>query len=281
MSPFLRSSVLVVTALLTLVDAPRVVAADNKDPVVVELFTSQGCSTCPPADKLLTELGKKGASGPVITLAYHVDYWNQLGWKDPFSAAMWSQRQVSYEKALGQDHVVTPQFVVDGRSQYAGSERSEVLRLIDAERSQQPAAQVDLSVSGGPMPSAGDSGPGQSGGSMGGAPAGPLHVRVSAKVLRQAVNGKLDLMIAVTQSGNSTKVKAGENSSATLHEDYIVRQLQRALSMDSTADAHQSTEFDLPLDPSWPRGSLALVAFLQDPASQAILGAATARVPMF
>ena len=85
-------------------------------PVVLELFTSQGCSSCPPADELLTELGKHD---DVIALAFHVDYWNHLGWRDPFSSRSWSRRQERYAAALFRGRVYTPQIVVDGRGHLA------------------------------------------------------------------------------------------------------------------------------------------------------------------
>src|SRR5579864_4298233 len=87
-------------------------ATDAGQAVVVELFTSQGCSTCPPADRLLTQLGSGAGAGQVIPLAFHVDYWNRLGWTDPFSSAEWSARQAKYGRALHVDNVYTPELVV-------------------------------------------------------------------------------------------------------------------------------------------------------------------------
>jgi hypothetical protein len=271
----MRTAALASAALLTIAGAPRLVAKEN-NPVVVELFTSQGCSTCPPADKLISEIGRKGADGPVIPLVYHVDYWNQQGWTDPFSQANWTSRQAAYDKALGQDHVATPQFVFAGKSQCLGSQRDDVMKQIAAQRAQGQTAQVDLSVSGSGPSAGGDS-------DMGAMPSrGPIHVRVSVKMLQKAAaTGKLDLLVAITQSGLTTKVKAGENAEATLHDDYVVRELQRAFTVDADQGAHQQSEFDIPLDPSWQRSSLSIVAFLQDPNSQAIFGASQSKVPAF
>src|SRR5947209_8838656 len=83
---------------------------------VVELFTSQGCSSCPPADKLLTDLSRDGRA--IFTLAFHVDYWNRLGWADTFSDAAYSRRQEQYAKAFGLDDLYTPQMVVNGNKQF-------------------------------------------------------------------------------------------------------------------------------------------------------------------
>jgi len=100
-------------------------------PIVVELFTSQGCSSCPPADALLAGL----ASRPeVLALSFHVDYWDRLGWKDPFSSPEATRRQHRYAELLGTGTVYTPQIVVDGKWQAVGSDRGEVERALDAAR---------------------------------------------------------------------------------------------------------------------------------------------------
>ena len=112
--------------------ASAVAAADR--PVVVELFTSQGCSSCPPADVLLGELAKRE---DVLALAFHVDYWDRLGWKDPFSSAMATARQRAYGHKLGLRTVYTPQIVVDGTAEMVGSDRRAVARAIAAARAKQ------------------------------------------------------------------------------------------------------------------------------------------------
>ncbi len=114
-------------------------------PIVVELFTSEGCSSCPPADALLAEL----ASRPdILALSFHVDYWDRLGWKDPFSSAAATARQQRYAELLGIGNVYTPQVVVDGRWQAVGSDRGEVERALAAAASA-PAAPLRLAVTDG------------------------------------------------------------------------------------------------------------------------------------
>src|SRR5579859_3086720 len=98
-------------------------ARAEERPAVVELFTSQGCSSCPPADAFLGELAQ---SGRVIALAYHVDYWDNLGWKDPFASPSGTQRQRLYGHALGLPGIYTPQMVVDGQTDVVGSDRRSV-----------------------------------------------------------------------------------------------------------------------------------------------------------
>ncbi|HUF18267.1 MAG TPA: DUF1223 domain-containing protein, partial [Thermoanaerobaculia bacterium] len=109
--------------------------ASQAGTVVLELFTSQGCSSCPPADRLLTALGtERFAGGTVIPLAWHVDYWNRLGWSDPFSSAQWSARQREYARVMRSSQVYTPQLILNGRSQLVGSSeravRTEIARQL-------------------------------------------------------------------------------------------------------------------------------------------------------
>lgn len=117
---------------LSVGDAAPAKAAPAEPLVVVELFTSQGCSSCPPADAYLAEIVQRKA---VLALSQHVDYWNYMGWKDPFSSVHASKRQKAYAKSLGARYVYTPQMVVDGRSQEVGSNREAIeTMLADARR---------------------------------------------------------------------------------------------------------------------------------------------------
>jgi hypothetical protein len=243
-------------------DSPAPAGEETGGAVVLELFTSQGCSTCPPADVLLSDLGRDGSAGPVVPLAFHVDYWDRLGWSDPFSSRRWSERQEEYARALGKTNLATPQLVIDGRAECIGSRRDEVLRKIAEARAQQPAARVDLSL-----------------GAMAGSGAHPkLRVKVSVQMLRQAASADPDVWVALTQSGLSTEVKSGENAAKTLHDDFVVRRLQKALTLSKRAGAKREAELDLALEPAWSPATLIVAAFVQDPTSRAIIGAAAARV---
>jgi hypothetical protein len=229
-------------------------AADDPHPhvVVVELFTSQGCSSCPPADRLLTKLGGERM---VIPLAYHVDFWNYIGWTDPFSSHAWTERQTGYARRFGLSQLSTPQAVVDGGAQVIGSDEP-ALRAAIAAAAAKPAGDVALMVT----PAA-------------------SSVRVDADVaLPETLRSKkLDLMIAVFETGLVTPVGKGENGGRTLQNDYVVRLLVRAARLapggpeKSLTSKHGET---LSLDKKWDRARLGVAAFLQDPATLEIRGAA-------
>jgi hypothetical protein len=234
--------------------APEPLKAGGHGPVVVELFTSQGCSSCPPADRLLSRLKRDSRlAGGVIPLAFHVDYWNHLGWSDPFSSSRWSQRQLDYAHVFHSNRIYTPQLVVNGRTECVGSEEAEVMRRIRDALAADPPGVVDLAV-----PEA--------------AATAGAKVTVTARLLRPVAGPGPDVWVALTESGLTTPVGAGENARATLHDDQVVRVLVKAFSAGGEA---RSAEVTLPIDGKWNRAALDVVAFLQDPRSLTIYGAAS------
>jgi hypothetical protein len=259
----------------TLAAPPAPAKAAARGPVVVELFTSQGCSSCPPADRLLSRLKRDPRlAGAVIPLAFHVDYWNHLGWSDPFSSQLWSRRQDAYAGAFHSNRIYTPQVVINGRTECVGSDEAQVMRRIREALAAEPAGQVSLgapvlsaAASGAPAPDARATGassltPGAPAVSTSGAPTSGPAAGAAPGV----------------ESGLTTPVRGGENAKATLHDDQVVRLLVKALTLRPAAggaDAERITEVTLPLEAGWNRSALDVVAFLQDPRSLNIHGAAS------
>ena len=120
------------------------VFAASKRPVIVELFTSQGCSSCPPADAYFKVLKKES---DVVALSYHVDYWDYLGWRDTLGSAEFSQRQYDYAKSRGDKNVYTPQMIINGGNHFVGSQRSKVAGAIDSARDEDTGRWVDIATS--------------------------------------------------------------------------------------------------------------------------------------
>jgi len=126
-------------------------AGEASTPVVVELFTSEGCSSCPPADQFLAELVAANASGrpEVIALGEHVDYWNHDGWTDRYSSRQFTDRQNTYAQKFKLDSPFTPQIVIDGAQQVSANDKPSVLRAILAAAQAPPSAKVSLRIDSG------------------------------------------------------------------------------------------------------------------------------------
>ena len=235
---------------------------ESLTPVVVELFTSQGCSSCPPADELLMTLERNQpvAGVLIIPLSEHVDYWNRLGWLDPFSSELFAARQRSYAKALGARSLYTPQMVVDGQAEFVGSQpvtaRVEILRA-----SRAPKARIVLTATVAP-------------GSR------ILTVRANIDAVPDPTSGdRTDVWFAVTEGGLITDVERGENASRRLHHTGVVRHLERlSASLPRPTPARHHKQVRVKLDPEWRHGYLRAIVVLQERTSHRIVGAAQTAV---
>jgi hypothetical protein len=229
-------------------------SAPEDTPVVLELFTSEGCSSCPPADELLSRIGSS-ATG-VIPLAYHVDYWDRLGWSDPFSSSQWTARQVVYTRAMELSGPYTPQSVIGGKWQCVGSDPRAVASAIAAARATPPAGLVTIRTS---PPAAGSH---------------KLNVRIGARMLRSAGDNALIVLLAIYENGLVAKIDAGENRGRKLSYDYTVRKIVPAFELSGAPGRALENEISVDLDPSWKLEHLGVAAFIQDENSLAIDGAA-------
>jgi hypothetical protein len=207
--------------------------AETRVPVLVELFTSEGCSSCPPADKLLADLSgtQPIKNADVIVLSEHVDYWNTLGWKDPFSSKAFSERQEFYSRVMGSSDIYTPQAIIDGRYSAVGSNRQNVLKALSSS-SAMPKEELALAVK-----REGDG------------------LRID---LAHAAKG--DLWVAVAQSKAVSRISGGENDGRTLAHVGVVRSMVKV----------NGNQVHVALDRNW-QGELKVVAFVQDAKSGRIL----------
>ena len=222
-----------------------------RTPVIVELFTSEGCSSCPPADNVLSRLERdQPVSGvEVIALGEHVDYWDHLGWKDRFSSPLFTARQQDYGEALHLQNVYTPQIVVNGTTEALGSDESAAKGVI-ANIARAPRASVSLKLAGTDMVA--------------------FEVRQLPPPTRTA-----DLFLAVTESNIETAVQQGENAGRRLRHAPVVRTLTSLGQLDTRKNGAYSATARLMLNPAWNRSNLRLVLFVEDHSTRRILGAAT------
>ncbi len=209
---------------------------------LLELYTSEGCSSCPPADEWLS--GLKGKNLNFTALAFHVDYWDYIGWKDRFATPAYSERQRKTAALNGSGFVYTPQFVFNGRD-FRGWGDTRLQTLLD--RSQQQPARADLSLR---MNKQAD------GGTM---------LWVNAQMV--AADTQLaDVYVAIFENGLSSKIKAGENNGRILQHDYVVRQFLGAYPL---AQAAMSKGFTL--SPEWEQRDAGAVIFVQNRTSGEII----------
>jgi len=218
--------------------------------VVVELFTSEGCSSCPPADELLGRLRQdlSAKNIQVIPLGFHVDYWNRLGWKDRFSSAEFTQRQEQYTHALKVDGPYTPEMVVDGAVEFVGNDSGQAQRTVRQQASELETAQVKI------------------------APAGADQLTIQVKGPTASPNGNALVMLAITEDNLSTQVGSGENGGRTLHHAAVVRELREVGTLKNGA---LETNVPLKLQNEWKRNDLRAIVFVQQGPSGKIEGAAS------
>ena len=229
-------------------------------PVLVELFTSEGCSSCPPADAFLKRLvSEQPVPGvQVIALGQHVDYWDRLGWKDPYSSGDFTRRQQLYGRALGLRSIYTPQIIVDGHREMVGSDEDSALEAI---RAAGQSSKGRLAIRWPPRQKS------------------SRKVRIGVRIESLPdVSGRRELMVAITEKGLSSDVSRGENAGRVLHHAPTVRLL---MNLGPLPDAGR-LPFDIPVrvpwQKTWKREHVQLVAFVQDRQSRRILAAVTSGI---
>jgi hypothetical protein len=235
--------------------------APTRRAVVVELFTSEGCSSCPPADALLARLDKtqpvEGAE--VIPLALHVDYWNHLGWSDPFSSRQFSERQGEYAAAFGKEDVYTPQMIVDGVKEFNGGNSSLAQEAI-GKAAREPKGEVRLTRDAA-----------QADGSMG------ISVQID-KFPKQTEGDPVYVLLAVTESGLASDVARGENSGRRLSHVGVVRTLKQLGILPETGGGPFKAQTGVLIDKGWRRENLRAVVFAQERGTRRVLAAGSLKL---
>jgi len=222
-------------------------------PVLVELFTSEGCSSCPPADRLLQRyLRDQPVPGAqVVAIAEHVDYWNGPGWTDRFSQAQFTSRQSEYVRALGETSAYTPQMVVDGAAGFVGSNAMRAMQAI-ALAAKAPKRPITVTC------------PGSKSG------AEELEIDMPAG---PGATGQIDIYAALVEDNLASQVTGGENQGERLTHAAVARCLVR-VGHAAAADGFSST-VSLPIGSAWQRPGLRAVVFAADSRSRHVLGVAT------
>lgn len=199
-------------------------ATAKTGPLLLELFTSQGCSSCPPADKLLATFAKDDPDHDLAPLSFHVDYWNGLGWADPYSQEAWTDRQHQYARALGDTRVYTPELVIGGSTGLVGSSTGQIKMAIA--KASRPALLAATAT-----------------------------WRPDAVEITTTAPAGADVLVAIYEAERTTKISRGENAGETLSNARIVRKLVKV------ASGGTMGRLKIAIDPAWK--SVGAVAFAQ------------------
>src|SRR5579863_1730784 len=228
--------------------------AAGRVPILVELFTSEGCSSCPPADAYLQKLDQQPVPGAeMIVLSEHVDYWNHIGWRDPYSARFYSDRQSVYARRFDLEGPYTPEMVVDGTSEFVGSDPELAQKAFDRAFAAQkmPVRLSEISTAGNTL---------------------RAHVETGA------ATAGADVPVAIALNHAESQVLHGENGGRTLTHAAVVRSMTKVGTV--TRGQTPAKDLQIKLEPGVARDNLRVVAFVQEPQQGKVLGAAVVRLPV-
>lgn len=234
--------------------APDSMAFDSRTPILVELFTSEGCSSCPPADRLLEKLDTQPITGAeMIVLSEHVDYWNDTGWSDPYSSRAYSERQKAYAKRFGPDTVYTPEMIVDGSSQFVGSDPDLAEKAFRKALSRQ---KLPIRVS---SVSAGDP--------------NYVHAHVELGPLEPAYSSQTaDVYAVLAFNRAQSQVRSGENAGRRLTHVAVVTTMTKVGEL--KPGQTYSQDIRLKLEPPSQPDNRRMIVFVQESREGQVLGAA-------
>ena len=246
----MKNKIITLFSLALLITTISFKSTPQFEPVaVIELFTSQGCSSCPPADRLLAQTinDAKKDGKKVFALSFHVDYWNRLGWADPFSNKKYSQRQSEYAATMQLQSVFTPQMIVNGSSEFVGSNESSLERALDKSLNTKPTANFKILESTLQI-------------------GNPTHVKYEL----DGNYAKCKINFALVSLNETTLIKRGENGGRILKNENVVRQF-------ISTPAHANGEISFDSYPVPASSNMAIIAYIQR-SDLKIIGAARAEI---
>ena len=220
-------------------------------PVLTELFTSEGCNSCPPADALLASLSEEQPieGALVVALSEHVTYWDHQGWKDPFGSQQFTIRQQQYGQRLNLDSIYTPQLIIDGRQEFVGSDRRAIERaLTNAAQQTKPGLEIAVNQT-------------------------RTTLNLLASGPGRAAQADAELWFVVAEDHLVVDVKRGENANKTLKHSGVVRVLK------SAGDAARASSITIPIEPAWKKDNLHIIAFVQSRKDRRILSVGYSAIP--
>ena len=227
--------IVVILAFMAMKNQKTNFKSTDRNFAVIELFTSEGCSSCPPADEVVAEIQKKYIDKNVLALGYHVDYWDRLGWKDPFSSHEFTSRQEYYAGIFNLESIYTPQVIVNGEEEFVGSDKSKLINTIDAALKEKKDLSINLKANQNAS--------------------GKIEVSYSTK---ESISEHEQLILLLVQKMATNKIGRGENTGKTLHHINIVREL----SVLSAATNGQTKAFAIPSELK--KEDVFIAAFIQN-----------------
>ncbi len=230
---------------------PEIDSEENTPFAVVELYTSQGCSSCPPADAILRRIASRSKTENlrIFPLSFHVDYWNDLGWEDPYSQSAFSQRQRLYAQKFPQTHIYTPQVIINGKTVVPGHDENLIQKTIHKELKSKGWEHFELTLQPSEYPDQ-----------------LIVHYKISGPLPGYSLN------LAIIERGLSNPVPRGENGGQTLAHENVVRQFQ------SISLKEEEGSLTVPWPKMTNRKNAAVIGFLQDPDNRTIRAAEVAEL---
>jgi hypothetical protein len=211
-------------------------ASGTQRVALLELYTSEGCDSCPPADRWVSTLPARGlGAAQVVTLAYHVDYWNYLGWKDPFAQARHTERQRYANARIGNRTIYTPQLMLDGKD-YRRPSHDAFLQQVTALNREKPGADISLSLN-----------------------HNSAKLDTNARIALQRKDANASAFLALYENRLANQINAGENKGKRLEHDFVVRELAGPFAI----DGRKVIQHQFGLSPNWKLRDLGVAAFVQ------------------